>query len=338
MSNKNVSVESCLKLKQLPDYDLLSSLCDKVCTFLENEKTDYRPLDKFGNPGSLIELKKKLPVIVVPDIHARPDFILNILNHTLGTEQNFPKKISVKEALKQGLVYLVCAGDGIHTELTKERWLKIQENADQGNLFSDEMMEEMRLNLASLTALMSLKLEFPEYFHFLKGNHENILNTTGDGDFSFIKYADEGELCKKFISNHYGDDILYLIHYYEKSLPLVACSKSANCVISHAEPAGLYLKSDLIDAHLYPEVVAGLTWTGNDQVKENTASFIIKNLLEPMNCKTAVYFSGHRPVSEKFTTRQNGQFIQIHNPLMQNIAIVLPEEEFNPEKNIISVN
>lgn len=338
MSVKNLSIESCLKLKQLPEYDFLFSLCDKICTFLENEKTDYRPLDKFGDAGSLIELKKNIPVIVVPDIHARPDFILNLLSHTFGTEENLPGKISVKEALKRGLIYVVCLGDGIHTELTKERWIKIQEQADKGNLFSDEMKEEMQASLSALTAIMSLKLEFPEYFHFLKGNHENILNATEDGDFAFTKYVDEGELCRKFISNYYGDDILYLIHYYEKSLPLIACSKAANCVISHAEPAGLYLKSELIDAHLYPEVVTGLIWTANDQVKENTASFIIKNLLEPIKCKNAWYFSGHRPVSENYALRQNGQFIQIHNPSRQNIAVVLPEKDFNPEKNIISVN
>ena len=45
----------------------------------------------------------------------------------------------------------------------------------------------------TLCALLLLKINFPQNFHFLKGNHENIYNITENGDFAFKKIADEGQ-------------------------------------------------------------------------------------------------------------------------------------------------
>lgn len=337
MGDKLISLDGCLKLNQLPDHNTLFTLTDEVSSLLEKEPSEYRPLDDKGEAGSLIELKKELPVIIVPDIHGRPDFIKNILEYKLSDEVGFSSSMTVRKALEKQKVYVVCVGDAIHSELTKERWKKIHEECEKGNFTSDLMMEEMEGNIHALSMIMRLKLEFPENFHFIKGNHENILNMTGEGDYSFIKYADEGEDCRNFIESYYGEDILYLIHYYEKLLPLVVCSQEANCVVSHAEPANFYLKGEIINGHRYPEVVAGLTWTKNNQVTEKTALFLMKNLLKPEMAEQGFYFAGHRPVENKYALRQGGRFVQLHNPALQNIAVVVPGQEFNPEVNIVSV-
>lgn len=337
MGDKLISLDSCLKLKQLPDHDTLFTLTDEVSSLLEKEPSEYRPLDDNQEAGSLIELQEEIPVIIVPDIHGRPDFIKNILNFKLDSSLGFSSSMTVRKALEKEKIYLVCVGDAIHTELTKERWQSIQVECDNGNFANEPMLEEMQLSLGALCLVMRLKLEFPKNFHFIKGNHENILNITGEGDFSFIKYADEGEDCRNFIESYYGDDILYLIHYYERCLPLVVCSKGANCVISHAEPAAFYLKGEIINGHLSSEVVTGLTWTRNNQVTERTAMFLMKNLLKPEIAEKGFYFAGHRPVAENYALRQGGRFVQLHNPAKQNIAVVIPGQDFDPEINIVSV-
>ena len=84
------------------------------------------------------------------------------------------------------------------------------------------MKEEMIENMNLLCSLMELKIAFPKFFHFLKGNHENIMNVYSAGDFPFRKFAQEGEMVRHFIQDFYGDDILMMISYWETSLPLLA--------------------------------------------------------------------------------------------------------------------
>ncbi|MDE6067405.1 MAG: hypothetical protein K2F89_00430, partial [Treponemataceae bacterium] len=50
-----------------------------------------------------------------------------------------------------------------------------------------------------------------------------------------------------------------------------------------------------------------------------------------------VYIGGHRPVKGKFNLRQNGCYVQLHNPLEQNIAIVRADQTFDCKTQIISV-
>ena len=93
------------------------------------------------------------------------------------------------------------------------------------------MQDEMIATLSTLCAIMSLKILFPQNFHFLKGNHENILNSNLGGDYAFYKYADEGEMVKRFIQEYYDEKLLNLIAQYENLLPLVAYGKNYVCSI-----------------------------------------------------------------------------------------------------------
>ena len=225
-------------------------------------------------------------------------------------------------------------GDALHTEInTIERWKNIQIEFSKNIFTGPAATLEARDCFNTLFALLLLKISFPNNFHFLKGNHENIYNTTGDGDYSFRKIADEGNTLKRFIQNYYGEDILYLISYYEKSLPLISITKQ--CVISHAEPRTSYTKNELINAKQNPQIIEDLTWTNNDEAEENSVKNIIKNLLGT-NSK-AIYFAGHRPVIENFKKLHNGLFYQIHNPHKQNIVLIYKDKDFNPETDIIGV-
>ncbi|MBR5645560.1 MAG: metallophosphoesterase [Treponema sp.] len=334
--DKDFTIEELLENKELPSHDFLFSLVNNVSEVLEAENPEYRPKDESGNPGALLELKDDIPVIIVPDLHARPSFLLNLLKFKPGNKILKNKDMSVKEALEKKLIYIVCVGDAIHTEHTGERWKKIEDEFYENNFTGPEMKAEMTECFSTLTAIMKLKCDYPENFHFIKGNHENILNETANGDYAFCKYAEEGQMVKMFISEYYGDDILFLISFYEQSLPLIVSAK--NCVISHAEPSKPFTRKELINAREDPETVFGLIWTRNGQVKDNTVQPVLENLLGKKSASDAFYFAGHRPVNGKYSLRQNGKFVQIHNPLEQNVAIVSKNKIFDPEKDIYEVN
>lgn len=325
-------LQKILSNSSLPDYEDLRTLAENYSEVLENEITGFRSAADNGAPGSLLDFQSSnLPVIVVPDIHARPYFLWNILNYKLEKLD-----CTVFEALQSEKIIVVCVGDALHSEkMTRTRWIFAEKEMEEGNIQGSAMTEEMTEGLAVVCGLMKLKLLFPDNFHFLKGNHENVLNQTANGDFSFRKYSDEGHMVMQFIRLYYGEDILFLLHCAEEAMPLIAVG--SNCVISHAEPRLGYTKAQLINARNDSSIVAGLTWTDNGEARENSASIIIKELAEDGIGKDFVYFGGHRPVQGNYRLLQSGTFIQIHNPSLQNIAVVNVEKRFNPDEDIKNV-
>ena len=70
----------------------------------------------------------------------------------------------------------------------------------------------------------------------------------------------------------------------------------------------------------------------------NLTTFSFDKTMKLLDIANYVYFGGHRPVKENYRLRQNGKFIQIHNPKLQNIVLVRPDRKFNPETDIVSVS
>lgn len=336
------NIKKILQAPDLPGHDFIFALADCASTLLETEITDFRQAAENGKPGSLLDFKKSpLPLIVVPDIHARPLFLENILDYILPEDFLGAKPRSVSDALRYGLVRLICVGDALHTEVgTKERWIAAEIEFAQSLYTGPAISAEMKDGLSVICALMKMKETYPENFHFLKGNHENILNRTGEGDYGFRKFADEGRMVREFIAEYYGDDVLYMLSCVENAMPLIAVTN--NCVVSHAEPKYAFRKDQLINARMEPCVVEGLTWTDNDAAQEGSVMGIIEELCDSYsdgnkNADDYVYLGGHRPVKENYSLRQKGKYIQIHNPKKQNIALVRTYRKFNPETDIVSV-
>ena len=336
-------VKNILRTNELPSHDEIFNLADAASTVLETESSAYRPESESGKPGSLLDFQKsQLPLIVVPDIHARPHFMENILNYRLP-EDFVSGGETVFDALSTGLARIICVGDALHTEVdTRDRWIAAEIEFANNIYTGPAISNEMKDGFAVLGALMKLKTLFPEYVHFLKGNHENILNRTGDGDYGFVKFADEGRMVREFITEYYGEDVLYLISCVENVLPLIAVT--GNCVISHAEPRFAFRKDQLINARSEAGVVEGLTWTDNDSAQDGSVMEIIEELCALPSGSTRdkaledyVYLGGHRPVKENYRLRQKGKYIQIHNPKKQNIALVRTYRKFNPDTDIVSV-
>ena len=230
----------------------------------------------------------------------------------------------------------------INVDITKKQkfrtiaeQLRDQKNWKIGVITSEAMNQEMLENMKVLQMILKLKLSCPENFHCLKGNHENILNEEGRGNHPFYKMAAEGEMFYQFMSEQYDDAVIYILSCLEHALPL--CAVFPNLVISHAEPFFELTRSKIINYRKFPEVTLALTWTANGEAKKNSVSESIKNLLGK-NCENAVWIGGHRPVKNKYGLRQNGKYVQIHNPDEENIAVVKPDRKFNPETDILRVD
>ncbi len=318
---------------ELPKNEFLIDILNKVLTVYEEEESSYRPVADNGEAGGLLDFTKvaPLPVVIVPDLHARPDFMIRLLSCKI-------KGKAVLDALNEGSIIVVCVGDGVHTErmgADYARWLESFAFWQKGRIDCPPMREEIRLGLATMMAVMELKAAFPANFHFLKGNHENVMNIEGQGDHAFRKFAMEGAMVKDFMQEVYGDVVLHLLRCFETSLPIVAAFD--RFCVSHAEPECVFSRDEIINYHnedLRDEVVLAFTWTPNDGAEEGSVASIFSELT---GCSPdeALWFGGHRPVSGLYALRQDGHYVQIHNPDEMNIAYISADRPFNLEKDII---
>lgn len=317
---------------ELPSEDKLMEEFDSAIDLLKKENELYRPLNEDGMSGGLLDFShNQKDVIIIPDIHGRYEFLLSLMDFIIPRS-----KKNVLDALFNNEILIVCVGDGVHGEKrAAERWITSYNLWNEGNILNDSMNEEMRENLATVFLIMELKKNFPENFHFLKGNHENIMNENGNGNYAFKKYVAEGQMCREYIETKYSEASLHLINEWEKSLPL--CAVFSSFGISHAEPAEGYTREEVINASKYPDVILGLTWTSNDEAPEGSIRELFYNLNPDANRIQPLWFGGHRPVEGKYNLRQKGKYIQLHNPGEMNFALVEYSKKFNPDKNIFSL-
>lgn len=324
-----------LKADGLPFYDSLFSLCNGTITVLENESSSYRPMNSKGVAGGLLDFAAKeferLPLVIVPDLHARGYFLMHVLDYSCPALGG----LSVLELLEAGKIRVVCVGDIFHSEgRCRDRWKRAWKKYYMDEFECDEMVDEMVENLSLLKMVFTLKTLFPENFHVLKGNHENINNDSENGNFGFRKFADEGNMVYDFMASHYDEALIHLVSCFEKALPL--CAVFPECVITHAEPLYTYDRREIIEK--MSEVTEGLTWTANDNAEEGSVVSTMRNLYGAAYSDDILWFAGHRPVPNKYLLRQGGRFVQIHNPNEENVVIIMPDEKIDLEKNIYAVD
>ncbi len=350
MTDIHGELASLYASQELPSHDDLLFLTDQAISLLEEEASSYRPEEKTADgkkAGGLLDFTQAplLPLIVVPDLHARADFFLHLMEYPLeklgightggeGDESGRQANLTVLDGLALGRLRLVCVGDLFHSEKRGQlRWLAAWDEYQKGNYESKEMTAEMLENLILFQMVLRVKNEYPRHFHFLKGNHENILNESGRGNYPFRKFADEGNMVYDFMLSHYGDALLHLMSLWEHALPV--CAAFPSCVVSHAEPKHFFSRKEIIAMRKNPDLVLGLTWTANDEADEGSVEKTLCGLLGREGAKNAVWISGHRPVPEKYALRQGGRLVQIHNPFFEQIALLQPGKIFNPETDII---
>ena len=112
---------------------------DKSLSTLENESPSYRPVGSDCKPGGLLDFSsEKIPSIIVPDIHARADFLLKLLDFKIEDE-------SVLSLLNEKKIFVICVGDAFHSEMRGyERWIAAYKDWSMDVYAGQPMQEEMK--------------------------------------------------------------------------------------------------------------------------------------------------------------------------------------------------
>jgi hypothetical protein len=309
----------------------LSALVDSAKAALEKEDSRLRPRDSMGRPGGLLALPA-LPTILVPDLHARPRFIASVLRWT-------PPGLarSVASLLESGGANLLCLGDVVHSEYgsAQRRWTAAYHEYVSGWMSKASMDEEMGLSLTAARIVLEAKVAFPAYFHYIKGNHDNISDEEGRGDHSFYKFAAEGEMVASWFAAAYGEALLASYRELELDLPLLALG--SRFVASHGEPAFALSRSDIVEYRSRPEVAEALIWTANGEAEPGSVERSLAALLGPWKARRALWFAGHRPVDGRYALRAGGKFVQFHDPAAFRVALLMPGRAADPERDIVDV-
>ncbi len=138
--------------------------------------------------SAVVERTDQRPTVYIGDLHGRVDVFLAILHDTIQLKEG---KMTVLEALKQGLINLTQVGDLIHPA-------------------SDYENEEAHLqSFALFVAFLALKNAMPDQIAFTVGNHESSILPEDENNVIRKNKADErinlDEVLKKAIRNKAGD-------------------------------------------------------------------------------------------------------------------------------------
>ena len=293
------------KGKKFPSPEKILTSLERVKKVMVSENPLIRPYDRVGLPGGLI-LLKNLPLIIVPDLHARVDYMKVLANWTPPGMD-----IPVLSLLEEGRIQVVCVGDGFHSEGAKQkRWIQAYKEYT-GRFEKHKAMDaEMRDSLTLMLLVMDWKTHYPDHFHFLKGNHENIMNENSKDNRSFAKFASEGEMVKLWSGRFLGEKVLSSYYDFEKFLPVMAVS--SQCCITHAEPRKYYTRDKIINCYEKREIIFDLTWTDNGESKKGAVASYLNEYFPDL--PEGRMYGGHRPVREMYQLRNNGKYVQIHNP------------------------
>lgn len=315
---------------RIPAREALCVFLERLNGILYREDPPERPRDSQGLPGGLVHLSPFVPTIVLPDIHARPGLITAALSFDLSPG------LPVLDALAEGVAQLVCVGDYFHGEgRVRGRWAAALEEYLGGYDFHSAMDQEMSESLAAFMMLTALKISTPHGVHLLKGNHENVANEEGFGNHPFVKFANEGEMVRAYLSFVYGEEVLSFVYRAEKGFPLLAVGRYF--LVGHAEPRRAFSAEEIIDYRDQEEVIHGMTWTDNDEAEPDAVEKMLRLHLSPDALEGARYFGGHRPVAGRFSLRAGGRYVQIHNPQRYVIAILPPDRAPNPEIDVVDL-
>ncbi len=320
-----------------PEPSAFADLVGRAQEVLDGESPVLRPRDGEGLPGGLLDLPD-LPVLLLPDLHARADFLAAVLTWRPPLDPGGSDAMpTVLHLLSQGKLLLLCLGDAFHGEGQDAalRWNLAIPEYESGWASAPAMDEEMGRALACVELILRLKLAFPESFHYLKGNHDNVANEEGRGDHPFYKYAYEGEMTASWFAHRYGDELRAAYRSLELSLPVLA--RGRHFVASHAEPAFPLKAGDILEYRRRPDVVEALTWTPNDGALPGSVFSSLRSLLGTRALGSR-WFGGHRPVEGRYALRQHGRYIQFHRPGHRNVVLLKAGKSPDAARDVLDLD
>lgn len=207
-------------IELLPPEAALETM-DQLLETLDTEP--YRAKDRSGRPGALLDLPDKLLPVVVGDLHAKIDNLLNIL--CAG---------GLLSELRNGTIALILLGDVVHRE-------------------DDGALEEMESSLLMLDLVAKLKIRFPGNVFWLRGNHESFDEAVGKMG------VPQGQLLYHEAERIRGEAYVKRLAECFERLALVV--RSADFIACHAGPPRQRVSlNDLIEIRAHPNLAHELTW------------------------------------------------------------------------------
>jgi hypothetical protein len=183
----------------------------------------YRPKNSEDRPGGLLELPAEPTPIIVGDIHAQIDNLLNMLSRD-----------GYLDALESGNAYLLFLGDIVHRE-------------------RDDELEEMESSLLTLDMIFKLKIHFPKTVFQLRGNHESFGDEVGKGG------VPQGRLLLQHSRALRGANYAERLAKYFELLAYVA--KTKDFITCHAGPPRREVSlRKLINIQQHPKLAQDLVW------------------------------------------------------------------------------
>ena len=292
-----------------------------------------------------------LPTIIIPDIHARRAMLIDIFRNPIPEGPYVGRKVF--ELLQKGLVNVCCVGDIVHSEVRTD-WV-INENGD----WTIELLEkEMVRSLGSAAMVMYLKMQYPQHFNCLRGNHDDMVGELAKDfrkfvglqfkddecvmvDGSPVVTSDKGEsmIVRDWIltrGDGWGRTFLDLWGQFDKALPIFA--KGEYYAISHTLPQRALEETEIRDKTRLPSVTLEFT----SRRGENREAIIAT--LENLGIKDSVkrWFYGHTHVSAetncgKYEESADGSLVRLNNHKNYVYAYVpasLDQRLFDPAKDV----
>jgi len=228
--------------------------------------------------GGLVDFRNSLPpqteLIFIGDLHGRLENLLKVLNANNNLEK-----------LKEGKAILMSLGDGPHNEPRKNR------------MDEEEMarVENMESSVTIMQCIMELKVNFPNHFYYLLGNH----------DYLSVKYTKFGVMQGWVYRNHlkevYGEE--FIDHYRKFIATSPVLMVADGIVANHAGPCDDKFslqdiaKKELaaFEDDLLVEQLEWRRWKHRDRdfaYNDSTVKKFLKNVIAQPN---AVYLVGHSP-------------------------------------------
>jgi hypothetical protein len=291
-----------------------------------------------------------LPTIVIPDLHARRQMLVDILAVRLSEGSLAGQQIF--ELLQAGQINIICVGDLMHSE-DRDKWVI---NLD-GEWTPELLEKEMVRSLGAALIVMELKLRFPEHFYSLRGNHDDIkaelspyskfVSLKVDEHFESVyvdgkpvKTGPKGEsgIVKDWVLERegWGEEFLDAWMAFERALPLLA--QGSYYVVTHTIPSQPIAKADLLDPNRPKQVTMELTW--EREVKQEAIEGTLDNL--EIREQTQRWLYGHSRVRKavnggRFEEALDGLLVRINNPKFPVFAYVAAsqdERRFDPDKDV----
>lgn len=186
------------------------------------EASHWRPRNREGAPGGLVELPETVVPIIVGDLHGRVDNLITVLSEGRALD-----------TLEEGRAALILLGDVIHPE--------------------DGDLTDMTSSLLTHDVVVRLILAFPGRIIHLRGNHETFSSEMTKGGIA------QGRQWKRRIAAERGDDAVHRMRRFYQLLPHVVTGRGF--IACHAgPPTGTVSRKKLIELEEGSRLGHELTW------------------------------------------------------------------------------